>query len=96
MKWPESLVQAALCAVADTLGFSKAKNVSEEHLLKVLEKLIRNHPIEGRSLRRLLKAKRDLLQELVRRGYLTMHGGRQTYMLTTTGLQKALEECREE
>ena len=68
VKWPESLAQAALCAVADTLGFSKAKNVSEEHLLKVLEKLIRNHPIEGRSLRRLLKAKRDLLQELVRRG----------------------------
>ena len=44
VKWPESLVQAALCAVADTLGFSKAKNVGKEHLLKALEKLSATTP----------------------------------------------------
>ncbi len=96
MKWPESLVVAALCVVANALGYSKGKNVGEDVLLRALEKQLLKQVLHGVSPKRALKSKKDLLQELVRRGYLKPHGGRPTYQLTDAGLLKALQEYVEE
>jgi len=93
VKWPESIITAAICVVAEILDYTTSKNVSEETLLRALERLLLASPLPRVNPKRKLRAKKDLLEELVRKGYLTLHGGRKTYMLTRTGLSKALKEC---
>ena len=83
---PESLLQAALCIVAVELHYSTSRNMSRERLARVLRNRLPGHE----------DLARELLEELVRRGYLTMHGGRRTYMLTSYGRTQALGICRED
>ena len=71
----EELLRAALCVVAIELGYSLSKNMTPESLTRALRNKLPGHG----------SLARELLRELVRKGYLTTHGGRQTYMLTRRG-----------
>ncbi|MCE4625759.1 MAG: hypothetical protein F7C35_07870 [Desulfurococcales archaeon] len=81
---PESLLHAALCVVAVELNYSLAKNVRRERLIRVLRNKLPGHE----------SLAREILEELVRQGYLTMHGGRKAYMLTNRGRSQALKTCK--
>ena len=68
MKWPESIITAAICVVAEILDYTTSKNVSEETLLRALERLLLASPLPRVNPKRKLRAKKDLLEELVRKG----------------------------
>ena len=83
---PRTLLQAALCIVAVDLNYSTARNLSREKLARVLRNKLPGHE----------DLAYEILEELVRRGYLTKHGGRRTYMLTHYGRTKALSMCKDD
>jgi len=81
---PESLLQAALCVAAVELGYSLSRNVRWEKLARALRNKLPGHG----------DLADEILEELVRKGYLTRHGGRDTLMLTRYGRAQALGFCR--